>query len=193
MHEIIHAIDERQPEIAALTEDLVRIPTENPPGSHVRDCVERIGVEFRTLGLEYQIHEVPESPMDAPRVWLESFVGEGTKTLYFHGHCDVVPAADETQFVPRRSGDRLFGRGSSDMKSGLAAMIYAARALLEHGKLRDGRIGITIVADEETGGKWGSAHLARNGLLGRDAIGVLIPEPTSGVIWNACRGALSAR
>jgi succinyl-diaminopimelate desuccinylase len=56
-----------------------------------------------------------------------------------------------------------------------------------------GRIGLTLVPNEETGGEGGSAWLARNDLLGRDGIGMLLAEPTSGVVWNANRGALSLR
>jgi acetylornithine deacetylase/succinyl-diaminopimelate desuccinylase-like protein len=56
-----------------------------------------------------------------------------------------------------------------------------------------GKIAITLVPDEETGGARGSAWLAAQGLLGRDGIGMLLAEPTSGVVWNANRGAISMR
>ncbi|MFN8511616.1 MAG: M20/M25/M40 family metallo-hydrolase [Chloroflexia bacterium] len=64
--------------------------------------------------------------------------------LYFHGHYDVVPATAE-QFVPRRVSSRLYRRGASDMKGGLAAMIYAVRALADCGLPATGRIGLTLV------------------------------------------------
>jgi succinyl-diaminopimelate desuccinylase len=57
----------------------------------------------------------------------------------------------------------------------------------------DGRIALTLVPDEETGGARGSAWLANQGLLERNAIGMLLPEPTSGVVWNANRGAITLR
>jgi len=57
----------------------------------------------------------------------------------------------------------------------------------------NGRIGLTLVPNEETGGEGGSAWLAREGLLGRNGVGMLLAEPTSGVIWNANRGAISLR
>ena len=56
-----------------------------------------------------------------------------------------------------------------------------------------GRIGLMLVPNEETGGMDGTAWLARQGLLGRDGIGMLLAEPTSGVVWNANRGAISVR
>jgi acetylornithine deacetylase/succinyl-diaminopimelate desuccinylase-like protein len=90
-------------------------------------------------------------------------------------------------------GANLFGRGSSDMKSGLAAMIYAARALQDCGIPIDGRIGLVFVPDEETAGPRGSRYLAERGLLGQNAIGMLTPEPTGGAVWNANRGAITLR
>jgi acetylornithine deacetylase/succinyl-diaminopimelate desuccinylase-like protein len=130
---------------------------------------------------------------DSPRRNLLGFHGDGDRTLYFHGHYDVVPAQAPTQFNPELREGRLFGRGSADMKSGLASMIYAAHALKANDVPLSGRIGLCIVADEETSGTGGSAYLDQLGLLGREAVGMLTPEPTSGVIWNASRGALTLR
>jgi acetylornithine deacetylase/succinyl-diaminopimelate desuccinylase-like protein len=79
------------------------------------------------------------------------------------------------------------------MKSGLAAMTYAARALRDLGMLEDGRIGLVFVPDEETAGPRGSRDLAARGLLGAGGIGMLTPEPTGGVVWNANRGAITLR
>ena len=79
------------------------------------------------------------------------------------------------------------------MKSGLAAMIHAAAAARDEGLLKTGRIGIVLVPDEETAGPRGSRDLEARGLLGRDGVGMLTPEPTGGVVWNANRGAISLR
>jgi succinyl-diaminopimelate desuccinylase len=87
----------------------------------------------------------------------------------------------------------LFGRGSCDMKGGIVAMLYAILALRECGAALDGRIALTLVPSEETGGEGGSAWLAEQGQLGRGGIGMLLAEPTSGVVWNANRGAISLR
>jgi acetylornithine deacetylase/succinyl-diaminopimelate desuccinylase-like protein len=119
--------------------------------------------------------------------------GRGTRTLYFHGHYDVVPAQSAEQFKPMRKKHFLFGRGSCDMKGGIVAMLYAMRALKECGVPLAGKIGLMLVPDEETGGARGSAWLASDGLLGRKGIGMLTAEPTSGVVWNANRGAISLR
>jgi succinyl-diaminopimelate desuccinylase len=79
------------------------------------------------------------------------------------------------------------------MKGGIVAMLYAIRALKEIAVDLKGRIGLTLVPNEETGGMDGAAWPAQQGLLGRDGIGMLLAEPTSGVVWNANRGALSLR
>jgi acetylornithine deacetylase/succinyl-diaminopimelate desuccinylase-like protein len=105
----------------------------------------------------------------------------------------VVPAQSPEQFIPVRKEHFLFGRGTCDMKGGIVAMLYAILALRECGTNLNGKIKLILVPDEETGGARGSAWLAKRGLLGRDSIGMLTAEPTSGVVWNANRGAISLR
>lgn len=173
------------------TRELVRIPTENPPGRDYRAAVDLIAGLLSETGLEPRVVEVPGSSQ--PCFSLLAGHGSGERTLWFHGHYDVVPAARQDQFEPRLAGGNLFGRGSSDMKSGIAAMIYAVKAIREHRPDLRGRIGLCIVPDEETGGAGGSRHLAEAGLLGVRGDGMLTPEPTGGVIWNANRGAVSLR
>jgi acetylornithine deacetylase/succinyl-diaminopimelate desuccinylase-like protein len=133
-----------------------------------------------------------KNPDDAPAC-LQASYGRGERALYFHGHYDVVPAQSAEQFQPSRKEHFLFGRGSCDMKGGIVAMLYAIRALKKMGAELNGRIVVTLVPGEETGGEGGSAWLAHEGLLGRDGVGMLLAEPTSGVIWNANRGAISLR
>ena len=167
-----------------LTQRLIAVPSENPPGNHYEKCIEILINELNRLGFDDVRRE---------GACVLASVGSGLRTLYFSGHYDVVPAQSRDQFQPRVEGLNLFGRGSSDMKSGLAAMLYAAAAAREEGLLKSGRIGIVLVPDEETAGPRGSRDLDSRGLLGKDAIGMLTPEPTGGVIWNANRGAISLR
>jgi len=70
-------------------------------------------------------------------------------------------------------------------------MLYAILAIRENGQQFNGKIGLMLVPDEETGGKRGSTWMVREGLLGKNGIGMLLAEPTSGVVWNANRGAIS--
>ena len=171
-------------------QDLIRIASENPPGNQYRECMDRIRLEMDRLGLDSRVLEAPGDP-DRPRYNLLSFYGDGQRTLYFHGHYDVVPAHSREQFTPRIAEGRLYGRGSADMKLGLAAMVYATHLLRELRVPLRGRIGLCIVADEETGGQGGSRYLEETGWLGGDAIAMLTPEPTGGVVWNANRGAIT--
>ncbi len=187
---LTQALDDHKKAILNFSQDLIRIASENPPGNHYRECADRIARELDRLGFAYRLLEVPGF-LDRPRYNLLSFHGDGQRTLYFHGHYDVVPAHRREQFNPRVEKGRLFGRGSSDMKSALATMIYAVHLLKELRVPLRGRIGLCIVADEETGGQGGSRYLEQVGLLGQDAMAMLTPEPTSGVVWNANRGAIT--
>lgn len=167
-----------------LAKRLIVIPSENPPGNHYEECASTLLDELARLGF---------GDVRREGLCVLASVGTGPRTLYFSGHYDVVPAQSHDQFQPHVKGQNLFGRGSSDMKGGLAAMIHAAAAARDVGLLTAGRIGIVLVPDEETAGPRGSRDMDARGLLGKDGIGMLTPEPTGGVVWNANRGAISLR
>jgi succinyl-diaminopimelate desuccinylase len=185
----------QEEEMAALLAELVAIPTENPPGKNYRECADLLERRMREAGLECERFASAnlEKGGDGGAACLNGSYGRGERTFYFHGHYDVVPAQSREQFQPLRKEHFLFGRGTCDMKGGIVAMLYAIRALRETGAELNGRIALTLVPDEETGGERGSAWLAKQGLLGRDGAGMLLAEPTSGVVWNANRGAISLR
>lgn len=195
--ELLDAVDASRSEMIEFTRELVAIPTENPPGNEYSRCAETIAHRLKLLGLEPRVIETPTSkPNEQPGYCVLASCGEGSRVLHFHGHYDVVPRSTHGQFDPLIQGSNLFGRGSSDMKSGLAAMIYAAAALRRTGV--GGRVELVIVPDEETGGARGSEWLRHSGILGHAvpgdfSAGMLTPEPTSGVVWNANRGAISLR
>lgn len=186
------ALERHREQILAFARDLISIPSENPPGNHYGECAERIRSELERLGFPCEVVEAPGFT-GLPRSNILAFHGEGRRTLYFHGHYDVVPAQARDQFVPRIEGGRLVGRGSADMKAAVAGMIHAAAAVKECRVPLKGRLGLCIVADEETGGQGGSRFLDEIGLLGRDGFAMLTPEPTGGVVWNANRGAITLR
>jgi len=193
-------LNARESEMADLLAELVAIPTENPPGRNYRSCADLLEKRLREAGLSCERHEFSSPVANATAtadaahaVNLLASYGRGERTLHFHGHYDVVPAQSTDQFLPVRKEHFLFGRGSGDMKGGIVSMLYAVRALQDCGASLNGKIALTLVPDEETGGARGSAWLASQGLLGRNGIGMLLPEPTSGVVWNANRGAISLR
>ena len=188
-------LGQREDEMAALLTELVAIPTENPPGKNYRACADLLENRLRRVGLHCERLEAgasKEATSDSP-ICLIATYGRGERALYFHGHYDVVPAQSREQFQPLRKDHFLFGRGSCDMKGGIVAMLYAILALQECGAGLHGRIALTLVPNEETGGEGGSAWLAAQGRLGRGGIGMLLAEPTSGAVWNANRGAISLR
>lgn len=188
------AVAADQADMLAFTRALVAVGTENPPGKLYKQCIDVLARKLDEVGLAYEVLSVPHADeADYPRFCILSGHGTGDRVLYFHGHYDVVPASRDGQFDPYVEGGNLFGRGSSDMKSGLAAMIYAIKAIKTVGIDLDGRIGLVLVPDEETGGRLGTRFLAETGRLGENGVGMLLPEPTSGVIWNANRGAVSMR
>ena len=188
-------LQQREDEMAALLAELVAIPTENPPGKNYRACADLLENRLKQVGLDCERIAAPNQKNDggeAPVSLLAGY-GRGERVLYFHGHYDVVPAQSLEQFQPVRKQHFLFGRGSCDMKGGIVAMLYAILALRGCGAGLDGRIALVLVPNEETGGQGGSEWLATQGRLGRDGIGMLLAEPTSGVVWNANRGAISLR
>jgi len=192
---ILDWLRQREDEMAAILAELVAIPTENPPGRNYRACADALENRVREFGIECERVDTADLNKDGREspVCLLAGYGRGTETLYFHGHYDVVPAQTPQQFRPLRKEHYVFGRGSCDMKGGIVAMLYAILALKECGAEPNGRIGLTLVPNEETGGEGGSAWLGRQGILGRSGIGMLLAEPTSGVVWNANRGAISLR
>src|SRR6266403_1048658 len=188
-------LGQREDEMAALLAELVAIPTENPPGKNYRVCADLLERRVLDFALECERFEPIDKKKDNEKapVCLVASYGRGERVLYFHGHYDVVPAQSTEQFQPFRKDHFLFGRGSCDMKGGIVAMLYAILALKECVAELNGRIALTLVPNEETGGEGGSAWLAAQGRLGRGGIGMLLAEPTSGAVWNANRGAISMR
>ena len=192
--ELEQALRPYRDDILRFSRDLVAIASENPPGKLYEACFGRIGEELQRLGLAYEVFDAPSTTDGGERrANVVSFVGSGQPVVYFHGHYDVVPAQHQTQFQPYVEDGYLYGRGSTDMKAGLAAMMYAAFVLHELNIPLKGRIGLCFVADEETGGEGGSRYLEEIGVLGQDGIAMLTMEPTSGVVWNANRGAITLK
>ena len=124
-------------------------------------------------------------------VWRSS--GSG-RSLVLNGHVDVVPATPEHHwtFDPwggEVEGGKMYGRGAADMKGGLAAMIYAAGAIMESGVELAGDLVLQTVIEEECTGNGTLAALARG--YGADA--AIIPEPFGRRLLEAQVGVMWAR
>jgi succinyl-diaminopimelate desuccinylase len=186
-------LEPRADEMAALVQELVAIDTENPPGRSLGRCGRLLHRAMERLALSPELIELgPLGELEEPCV-VRGLVGEGPRTIYFHGHFDVVPAQDDAQFRPQRRDGRIIGRGSADMKGGLVSMLYGAAAARELGLLGSRQIVIHFVCDEETGSVAGSQHLLDSGLIDARALAMITAEPTGGVVWHASRGAITIR
>ena len=176
------------PDAVALTRKLLSFDTINPPGAE-EACAAYVGTLLEAAGFC-----VDYAAFAPTRTSLVARIGRdtGKPPLGFTGHIDTVPLGaakwKQDAFGASLEGGRLYGRGASDMKSGVAAFVVAALALAE--RLREGP-GVTLVitADEECG-CGGAAFLAKQtSLLG--TIGALVVgEPTGNYPLVGHKGAL---
>ncbi len=128
-----------------------------------------------------------------PNVVAELHGGLDGPALIFEGHTDVVTEGERSDWTVDPFGaeiadGKLFGRGSADMKSGLAAMLYAARAIQLSGEPFAGSIRLAILADEEGMMQGAKAFVERGFLDG--ASGAIICEPEGGRVCAAQKGAI---
>jgi succinyl-diaminopimelate desuccinylase len=186
---------QREEEMATFLADLIEVPTENPPGRNYPEFTDLFRHRAGKLGIQFVRLDAAPSCGNADEVspCLSASYGQGERAIYFHGHYDVVPAQSEEQFQAQRKEHFVFGRGACDMKGGIVSMLYAMLALKECNARLDGKVSLVLIPDEETGGARGSARLVEQGILGRNGVGMLLAEPTSGVVWNSNRGAISLR
>jgi succinyl-diaminopimelate desuccinylase len=182
-------------ELIALTRDLVRIPSVVRPGdpaateAAVAAHVERW---LRAEGFAVEVHEVAPG---RPNVlgWIGDAAGP---TLLLEGHTDVVTEGDPREWHhPPFGGDvvdgRLYGRGSADMKSGLAAAMLAAAVIKRSGAPLGGRLLVGALVDEE-GDMLGARHLCTTD-LGRALTAAIICEPEQNELCLEQRGVVWAR
>ncbi|HYI87511.1 MAG TPA: M20 family metallopeptidase [Burkholderiales bacterium] len=171
----------------SLTRDLLRFDTINPPGRE-RDCAQMAGTLLKEWGFDVQYFDYQEGRTSV----VARLGGSDQKSpLCLTGHLDVVPLGSREwsrdPFAGEADGDKLYGRGVSDMKSGVAAILLAARSFAD--KLR-GTPGIVIVLTAgEEGGCVGSAQLAKTHLLGK-AGAMVVGEPTSNYPLVGHKGSL---
>jgi succinyl-diaminopimelate desuccinylase len=175
--------------VVALTRELVGIDTINPPGHEGRAAAVLVR-RLEAAGLEVAAHDLEEGRPSLVARWPG---GDDAPALCLTGHLDTVPLgrAEWTRdpFAAEIDGDRLYGRGASDMKGGIAAIVVAAERVAALGRGRAG-LELVLTAAEETG-CLGALHLAgADGALGR-AGALLVAEPTTnepcvahkGVVW----------
>ena len=185
--------------LLAFTRDLVRARSVHDPAAGLTEqpAADLVAARMRGYGWDPVIQEAAPG-----RPNVIAFVdgagggpGRDGPLLAFVGHTDVVTEGDRADWTTDPFGGeirdgKLFGRGSADMKSGLAAAIFAVRALQEAGPF-PGRIAVCALADEEEL-MLGAKHLAATGLLA-GAAGAIICEPEGGEICTIAKGAIRLR
>jgi succinyl-diaminopimelate desuccinylase len=183
---LLETIDERVDDLVALTTDLIRFPTINPPGDAYRPCAEYIGARLKKRGFGVEYIRAEGSPGDTDRYPRMNVVArfDGRTpgpTVHFNSHIDVVEAGEGWTVGPFAGvvkDGRVYGRGACDMKGGLAASIIAAEAFMDIYPDFPGAIEISGTADEESGGFGGVAYLAGKGYFSKPKVDhVIIPEP----------------
>lgn len=176
-------------DLRTLARELVRIPTENPPGNE-KPAAEFVAEWFAERGIDAkQVREPdPERPQTAARVGPEDPDGP---TVVLNGHLDVVPAGDRSAWsVDPYGGEivdgRLYGRGSADMKTGVAIAMIVARDLAR--EIRDGDLPGSVVVHAAMGEE--TADMGTKTLLDRGYdgdVGVVL-EPTDFRVATSTKG-----
>jgi succinyl-diaminopimelate desuccinylase len=183
---LAHAIEKRRDDLVALTCELIRFPTINPPGEAYTPCAEYLAQRLQKAGFETQLIRGEGTPGDTERYPRTNVVArfDGRthgKTVHFNSHIDVVDTGEGWTVDPFEGvvkDGKIYGRGACDMKGGLASSIIAAEAFLEVYPDFSGAIEISGTVDEESGGFGGVAYLASKGFFSKPRVDhVIIPEP----------------
>lgn len=183
---INQAVKGRRDELIALTQDLIRIPTLNPPGEYYRDICEYLERRLQKSGFQTELVRALGAVGDSDKFPRWNIVARrdgkySGDCVHFNSHIDVVEVGNgwtKDPFGGELIDGKIYGRGACDMKGGLAASIIAAEAFVEVFPDFYGAIEISGTADEETGGFGGVAYLAEKGFFSPERVQhVIIPEP----------------
>jgi acetylornithine deacetylase len=175
--------------VLPLLRELIAIPSVNPslvPGAPgEREIAAYVGARLRAAGMDVEMYDVLPG---RPNVVGIADGREPGPTLMFCGHLDTVGVEGmPAPFEPAARDGVLYGRGSQDMKGGIAAMIHAAESVLQRGGLTKGRLIVAAVADEEY------ASVGADALVTRcSADYAVIPEPTDLAVGIAHKGFSAA-
>ena len=168
-------VEERAKELTKLCCQLVQAKSENPPGD-VTEAAHVVENFLETEGITYQTFEPAKG-----HVSVVATLGQGKPFLILCGHIDVVPAGDSSKWVghPYEGAikqDKILGRGTTDQKCGVAAMLMAIAVLKDFEGNLPGKVTLASVSDEEAPGPGGARWLLKNKKLNGNAC--LITEQT---------------
>lgn len=183
---LIARIEASREDLVALTQDLIRIPTLNPPGEAYQEICEYLAIRLKKRGFAVELIRAEGTPGDSAKYprWNVVARREGAhpgECVHFNSHIDVVEVGRAWTFDPfggEVSDGKIYGRGACDMKGGLAASIIAAECFVDEFPDFSGAVEISGTADEETGGYGGVAYLSEQGYFSPQKVQhVIIPEP----------------
>ncbi|WP_246141082.1 ArgE/DapE family deacylase [Bacillus marasmi] len=175
---LLTIIDERQKELVQFLQELVAIPSDNPPG----DCL-KIAEHVKSKLTEFQFDSVKfyeVSDQDLTNVGMkkaanviayENFSGNRGIEITLNSHGDVVPPGAGWTHDPYGGeiiDGKLYGRGAAVSKSDIATYTFAALALREVGEDLSGKISLAFTFDEETGGEIGPKWLLDRNIINPD-------------------------
>lgn len=173
-------LSRQESKLIKFLQDLIRVPTINPPGDCYVPCVSILDTKLKSLGMKTQVVRVPANKqnkvtpdlMNYPRLNLIGRWNTGAaKTLHFNAHYDVVPVSGNWKFGPFESRVKdgwIYGRGSADMKGAIAACCLAIQAVKECKQLPKVNVEVSFTADEETGGELGAGYIVKEKLVNPD-------------------------
>jgi len=196
INEVLNRIEKLESELISVTSTLIRFQTISPP-SNTLECAEYVKSYFEDAGLEVSLHAKEKEKVNVhARV-----PGESGKTIIWLGHLDVVPAGMREKwrydpFSGAVEGERIYGRGASDMKGSCAAAMIAAKVLSEVDKKDHATVDFWFTCDEEVGSPNGTRWLVEKGLIRGDACLVgdsLSKSPREPYIDVGCKGYLRLR
>jgi succinyl-diaminopimelate desuccinylase len=173
-----------------LSRELIAFNTINPPGNELA-CIRHLERLLAGAGLETSLQRFAPD-----RANLIARIGgaDDKPPLCFTGHVDTVPLGNAPWSVDPFAGEiidgKMYGRGTTDMKCGVAAFVAAVGNMAEQLRGTSGVV-LVITAGEEIGCE-GAFHLARAGILGR-AGAIVVAEPTSNAALVGHKGALWLR
>ncbi len=194
-------INEQKDYLVKLLCGLIEIPTVNPPGENYREITDYLTSVLKEIGLRAEVIRVPRDVVakyypeyvDYPRYNVIARFSKGKgPTIHFNGHYDVVPAGSGwtmKPFKPVVKEGKIYGRGATDMKGGIATIITTAKALIEADAEFNGTIELSFTPDEETGGQTGVGYIVEEGLVKPDY--AIVAEPSGlDLIWIGNKGAV---
>lgn len=175
-------LDSRVYETVKTLDELVRIPTQVPPGENYGKIMVLLAEKLKNLGFEVEIIGMPRelfekknprlAHLQGERVNLSAVKNSGAeKTLLINTHLDVVPAGKNWSIAPFEctvKEGRIYGRGVADSKGGVAALLAVLSAMEELEVEPRYNLNIALTTDEEMGPYSGLCHLADSGKLKAD-------------------------